>query len=83
MFPPRYAGPAKGAGRNGRGDLLAEVCGVPEGASEGDMGEPLARQAGTLCRRARAGPEAIPGWIAEGAGVRPTPGGGRSRAVSG
>ena len=50
----------------GRADLLAEVCGVMEGASEGELHEPLARQAAELCRKAGAGPEAIPRWIAEG-----------------
>ncbi len=51
---------------SGRADLLAEVCGVMEGASEGELHEPLARQAAELCRKAGAGPEAIPRWIAEG-----------------
>jgi len=50
----------------GRADLLAEVAGVLEGASEGEPGEPLARQAAGLCRKAGADPEAIPGWITEG-----------------
>ena len=50
----------------GRADLLAEVCGVMEGASEGELHEPLARQAAELCRKAGAGPEAIPRWIAGG-----------------
>ncbi len=49
----------------GRADLRAEVCGVMEGASEGELHEPLARQAAELCRKAGAGPEAIPRWIAE------------------
>ena len=31
-----------------------------EGASEGELREPLARQAAELCRKAGAGPEAIP-----------------------
>jgi hypothetical protein len=44
----------------GRADLRAEVCGVMEGASEGELREPLARQAAELCRKAGAGPEAIP-----------------------
>ncbi len=35
-------------------------------ASEGELHEPLARQAAELCRKAGAGPEAIPRWIAEG-----------------
>ena len=50
----------------GRADLRAEVCGVMQGASEGELHEPLARQAADLCRKAGAGPEAIPRWIAEG-----------------
>ena len=44
----------------GRADLLAKVCGVMEGASEGELHEPLARQAAELCRKAGADPEAIP-----------------------
>ena len=47
----------------GRADLLAEVAGVLEGAREG---EPLARQAAMLCRKAGADPDAIPAWIEEG-----------------
>ena len=50
----------------GRADLRAEVCGVTEGASEGEPHEPLARQAAELCRKPGAGPEATPRWIAEG-----------------
>jgi hypothetical protein len=50
----------------GRGDLLAEVAGVLEGAREGEPHEPLARQAAMLCRKAGADPDAIPGWIEEG-----------------
>ena len=50
----------------GRDDLLAEVAGIFEGTSEGEMDEPLTRQAAGLCRRAGADPEAIPGWVAEG-----------------
>ena len=50
----------------GRADLLAEVAGVLEGASEGQPGEPLARQAAGLCRAAGADPEAIAEWIEEG-----------------
>ena len=37
-----------------------------EGASEGQLHEPLARQAAEPCRKASADPEAIPRWIAEG-----------------
>jgi hypothetical protein len=50
----------------GRADLLAEVAGVEEGFSEGELDEPLARQAAALCRKAGADPEALPEWIAEG-----------------
>ena len=50
----------------GRADLLAEVAGVLEGAGEGELDEPLARQAAGLCRKAGADPEAIPAWAAEG-----------------
>ena len=50
----------------GRADLLAEVCGVMGGASEGELHEPLARQAAELGGKAGAGPEATPRWIAEG-----------------
>ena len=50
----------------GRADLLAEVAGIFEGASEGELDEPLARSAARLCREAGADPEAIPAWIEEG-----------------
>jgi hypothetical protein len=50
----------------GRADLLAEVAGILEGASEGELDEPLARCAAGLCRKAGADLEAIPAWIAEG-----------------
>jgi hypothetical protein len=50
----------------GRADLLAEVAGVLEGAREGELDEPIARQAAMLARKAGADPEAIPAWIAEG-----------------
>jgi hypothetical protein len=50
----------------GRADLLAEVAGVLEGAREGELDEPLARQAAMLCRKAGADPDAIPAWIEEG-----------------
>ncbi len=50
----------------GRADLLAEVAGILEGATEGQLSEPLARQAAGLCRAAGADPEAIPAWIEEG-----------------
>jgi hypothetical protein len=50
----------------GRADLLAEVAGIFEGTSEGELDEPLARSAAQLCRKAGADREAIPGWIEEG-----------------
>ena len=50
----------------GRADLLAEVAGILEGTSEGELDEPLVRQAAALCRKAGADPEPIPGWIEEG-----------------
>jgi hypothetical protein len=50
----------------GRADLLAEVAGIFEGASEGELGEPLARQAAQLCRDAGADLDAIPAWVEEG-----------------
>jgi hypothetical protein len=46
--------------------LLAEVAGILEGAHEGEMDEPRARQAAELCLKAGADPEAIPAWIEEG-----------------
>jgi hypothetical protein len=61
----------------GRGDLLAEVAGILEGASEGQLGEPIARQAAHLCRLAGADEALIPQWTAEGkrraAGARMRP----------
>jgi len=51
---------------DGRADLLAEVAGILEGASQGELDEPFARQAAWLCREAGADPEAIPAWIGEG-----------------
>ena len=50
----------------GRADLLAEVAGIFEGTSEGELDEPLTRQAARLCRDAGADLEAIPAWIEEG-----------------
>ena len=50
----------------GRIDLLAEVAGILEGASEGELDEPWARHAAQLCRDAGADPAMIPGWIEEG-----------------
>jgi hypothetical protein len=38
----------------GRGDLLAHVAGLLEGFSEGELDEPLSRQAAALCRDADA-----------------------------
>jgi hypothetical protein len=49
-----------------RADLLAEVAGIFEGTSEGELDEPLARQAAQLCRLAGADAALIPAWIAEG-----------------
>jgi hypothetical protein len=49
------------AGR--RADLLAHVVGILEGTSEGELNEPLSRQAAALCRDAGADPEAIPAWV--------------------
>jgi len=49
----------------GRADLLAEVAGVLEGTSEGELDERLSRRAAQLCREAGADPDAIPGWIEE------------------
>ena len=34
---------------DGRSDLLAEVAGILEGASEGELEQPLAHQATGLC----------------------------------
>jgi hypothetical protein len=50
----------------GRADLLAQVAGIFEGASDGVLDEPLARQAAHLCRLAGADKTLIPQWIAEG-----------------
>ena len=49
-----------------RADLLAEVAGILEGTSIGEMDEPLARQAAMLCRKAGADAAEIPAWIEEG-----------------
>jgi hypothetical protein len=51
---------------SGRADLLAEVAGIFEGTSEGELDEPLARQAAQLCRLAGADETAILAWVAEG-----------------
>jgi hypothetical protein len=50
----------------GRADLLAEVAGIFEGTSEGELDESLARSAAQLCRQAGAEADAIPAWIEEG-----------------
>ena len=50
----------------GRSDLLAEVAGIFEGTSEGELDEPLARQAAQLCRLAGADEALIPQWAEEG-----------------
>jgi hypothetical protein len=50
----------------GRADLLAQVAGLLEGFGDGQLDEPLTRQAGGLCRAAGADPKAIAAWIAEG-----------------
>src|SRR5271169_660842 len=42
---------------DGRADVLAEAAGVLEGAREGELDEPLARQAAGLCCKAGADPE--------------------------
>ncbi|MGO9193228.1 MAG: hypothetical protein ACLP8X_32910 [Streptosporangiaceae bacterium] len=52
------------AGR--RADLLAEVAGILEGTSEGELDEPLMRQAAQLCRKAGADEDVIPRWVKEG-----------------
>jgi hypothetical protein len=73
----------------GRADLLAEVAGIFEGTSEGELDEPLARQAAGLCRKAGADPEEIPAWAAEGrrrraaARTPPTSGGVRGGPAEG
>ena len=51
---------------DGRADLLAEVAGILEGASEGELDEPLARQAAMLCRKAGADEGAIAAGIEVG-----------------
>ena len=50
----------------GRSDLLAEVAGIYEGTSEGELDEPLARCAARLCRQAGADEALIPQWADEG-----------------
>jgi hypothetical protein len=46
--------------------LPAEVAGICEGTSEGELGEPLARGAARLCRMARDDESLIPQWVKEG-----------------
>jgi hypothetical protein len=50
----------------GRADLLAEVAGIFEGTSEGELDEPLARSAAQLCRLAGADEALTPQWVTEG-----------------
>ena len=50
----------------GRADLLAEVAGIFEGTSEGELDEPLVRCAARLCRMAGADESLIPPWAEEG-----------------
>ena len=50
----------------GRADPLAEVAGILEGTSEGELDEPLAWCASGLCREAGADPEAISRWVEVG-----------------
>ena len=52
----------------GRGDLLAHVAGILLGFGEGQLDEPLAEQAASLCRAAGADKDQIPAWIEEGRG---------------
>ena len=49
-----------------RPDLLAEVAGILLGASEGELDEPRAKAAASLCIAAGADQSLIPGWIEEG-----------------
>jgi hypothetical protein len=51
---------------DGCADLLAEVAGLLDGFSGGELDEPPKRQAAMLCRKAGADPEAIPAWAEEG-----------------
>jgi hypothetical protein len=50
----------------GRADLLAQVAGIFEGPSEGELDELLAKRAAQLCRLAGADETLIPQSIAEG-----------------
>jgi hypothetical protein len=71
-MPPRWGSCA--SSQPGRADLLAEVAGILEGASEGELDEPRKQQAAQLCRDAGADPEAIATWIEEGRRRRATAG---------
>jgi hypothetical protein len=61
LEPPTSTTTCLAAWRDGGADLLVEVAGILEGAAEGELDEPSARQAAGLCRKAEADPEAIPG----------------------
>jgi hypothetical protein len=50
----------------GRADLLAHVAGILLGFGEGQLDEPFAKQAASLCRDAGADADAIGEWIEEG-----------------
>jgi hypothetical protein len=50
----------------GRADLLAEVAGLQIGCHEGELDEPIRRQAADLLLKAGADTALIPCWIAEG-----------------
>ncbi len=47
-------------------ELRELAAGIMEGASEGEMDEPLMRQAAQLCHDAGADEALIPAWIEEG-----------------
>ena len=50
----------------GRAEPPAEVAGILEGTSVGELDEPLMRQAAQLCRKTGADEDVIPQWIEEG-----------------
>jgi hypothetical protein len=50
----------------GRADLLAEVAGIFEGTSAGELDEPLAQCAARLCRLAGADESLLPQWVEVG-----------------
>ena len=62
--PPRW--PRSANSPRAGADLLAQVAGLFEGTSEGELDEPLARQAAQLCRLAGADKATISQWVAEG-----------------